>query len=92
MTISIKLQDMVRIDNEGAIFIARCITTTSHTKHMDIRYKYVHEYIESIVIKIVFVKSADNDNSIITKNLSAEHHEKHSKKMVGEKVKDVLEN
>ena len=50
---------------------------------MDIRYKYVNEYVEDGVVKIVFVKSVDNDNDILTKNLSAELHKKHSKKMVG---------
>ena len=55
------------------------------TKHMDVRYKYVNEYVEDRAVKIIFVKSADNDSNILTKNLSAELHEKHSRKMVGEK-------
>ena len=53
---------MVRVDNMGAIFMASNITTTSHTKHVDIRYKYVNKYVEDEVVKIVFVKSAENDN------------------------------
>ena len=61
----------------------------SFTKHVDIRYKHVNEYVKDGVVKIVFVKSADNDNIILTKNLSAEIDEKHSKKMVDEKLKDV---
>ena len=85
MKIAFKYPVMVRVDNLGAIFMASNITTTCHTKHVDIRYKYVNEYVEDGVVKIVFVKSADNDSDILTKNLSAELHEKHSKKMVGEK-------
>ena len=42
MKILVKCPFMVRVDNVGAIFMARNITTTSHTKHMDIRYKYVN--------------------------------------------------
>ena len=61
------------------------ISTTCHTKHVDIRYKYVNEYVEDRVVEIVFVKSADNDSNIFMKNVSAELHEKHSKKMVVEK-------
>ena len=61
------------------------IITTYHTKHVDIRYKYVNEYVEDRVVKIVFIKSADHESDILTKNLSAEHHKKHSKKMVIEK-------
>ena len=36
-------------------------------------------------MKIVFVKSAENSSNILTKNLSAESTEKHSRKMTGEK-------
>ena len=35
---------MVRVGNVGVILMARNITT-SHTKHVDIRYKYVNEYV-----------------------------------------------
>ena len=69
--------------------MASNITTTCHTKHVDIKYKYVNKYVEDGVVKIIFVKSAGNDSRILTKNLSAELHEKHSKKMVGEKPLDV---
>ena len=59
---------MVRVDNVGVIFLASNITSTSHTKHMDIRYKYVNENFEDGVVKITFVKSADNDSNILPKN------------------------
>ena len=65
--------------------MASNITTTSCTKHIDIRYKYVNEYVEDKVVKIILVKSTDNDSSILNKSLSTELHDKHSKKMVGEK-------
>ena len=85
MKIVIKYPVMVRVDNVGAIFMASNVITTCHTKHVDIRYKYVNEYVEANVVKIVFVKSADNDSNILTKDLSAELHEKHSKKVMIEK-------
>ena len=43
------------------------ITTTCHVKHIDIRYKYVKEYVEDGTVKTSFIKSAMNDNNIITK-------------------------
>ena len=55
MQIAVKYHVMVRVDNMGAIFMASNITTTYHTKHMDIRYKYVNEYVEDRVVKIVFI-------------------------------------
>ena len=62
--------------------MARNIMTISHTKHVDIQYKYVNEYVEDGIVMIIFVKSAENDNDILTKNLSAELHAKHARKMV----------
>ena len=54
MKISIKLAVMVRVDNVVAIFMATNITM-SHTKPLDIRYKYMNGYVEDGVVKIVFV-------------------------------------
>ena len=65
---SVILPVMVRVDNIGVTVLASNITTTSHTKHMDIRYKYVNECVEYGVVKIIFVKTAENDSDILTKN------------------------
>ena len=66
--------------------MASNIMTMSCIKHVDIRFKYVNEYVEDEIVKIIFVKSADNDSNILAKNLSAELHKKYSKKMVVEKL------
>ena len=79
MKISIKLPVMVRVENIDAILMTSNITTTSCTKHVVIMYKYVNEYVEDGVVKIVFLKSADNDSNILIKNLSTDVHEKYSK-------------
>ena len=47
---------------------------------MDIRYKYLNEEVEDGIVKIVFVKCAENDSNILTKSLSA------LEKIVGEKL------
>ena len=47
-------------------------TTSQRTKHVDVRYHFVREYIEDGMIKIIFVKSKDNDADIFTKNLDGE--------------------
>ena len=73
MKISVKLSVMVRVDNVGTIFMATNILTTSFTKHVDIRYKYVNKYVEDEIVNFIFAKSAKNDSNILTKNLSAEH-------------------
>ena len=43
MKFSVNLPVTVNADNVGAIFMENNVTTTSQTKHVDIRYKYVNE-------------------------------------------------
>ena len=54
MEVSVKLPVIERVDNVGVVFIASNITTTSCTKHVDKRYKYMNEYVEERVVKIIF--------------------------------------
>ncbi len=58
------------------------------SKHVDICYKFVTEYIEDGIIKVIFVKSVDNDSDIMTKNLGSELHSKHAGKMIS--MKELL--
>ena len=41
--------------------------------------KYVNEYVEDGVAKIIFPKSKDNDSGFMTKKLTVDLHDKHSK-------------
>ena len=51
MKIIVKYPVMVRVDNVGAIFMASNIMTMCHTKHVDIRYKCVNDYVEDGVVR-----------------------------------------
>ena len=85
MKIKVKLPVTVRVDNVGAIFMSKNISTSSRTKHVDIRTKYVNEYVEDGIIKIIFVQSSDNDSDIMTKNVSGDLLEKHAEKLIVDK-------
>ena len=61
MKILVKYPVMVRVDNIGAIFVASNITTKCCTKHVEIWYKCMNVHADDRFVKIVFVKSADND-------------------------------
>ena len=54
MKITVMLVVTVKVDNIGAIFMAGNVTATSHTKHVDIRYMNVNEYVENGIEIIVF--------------------------------------
>ena len=45
---------------------------------MDVRYHFVQEFVEDGMVKIVFVKSAENKADLFTKNLSGGLFEKHT--------------
>ena len=47
-------------------------------KHVDVRYHFVWDYIEDSIIKIIFVKSEENDSDIYIKNLGEKAFKKHS--------------
>jgi hypothetical protein len=82
MHIKVELPITVRVDNIGAICMSQNVNTPSRTKHVDIHTKYVNDYCEDGVLKIIFVKSADNDSDIMTKNLGDDLHSSHSNKLI----------
>jgi hypothetical protein len=57
-------------DNQGAIFIASNPITEKRTKHMDIRYHFIREVVDSGKVKLLFVSSEENPADMLTKNLT----------------------
>ena len=84
MKINVTLQIVVNVDNMGTVFMSKNINTTGRSKYIVILTKYVNEYVEDGVLKIVYVKSEENDADIFTKNLGSKLHGKHAVKFVGE--------
>ena len=80
MEIEVDLPITVCIDNIRAIFLANNCTTSNHTRHMDIHYHLIHEYVEDGMVKIEFVKSEESDANIFMKDLPGNLFEKHTKK------------
>jgi hypothetical protein len=82
--IQVQLPIIVRVDNVGAIFLANNFSVGQRTKHIDIRTHFIREYIEDGIIKIVFIRTDDNDADIFTKNTIEELYNKHSDKLIEE--------
>jgi hypothetical protein len=83
--IRVKLPIIVRVDNVGAIFMSENVSTSSRTRHVDIRYHYVREYVEEGFIKIIFVKSAENIADGFTKNITGNLYDSHVKEFMSER-------
>jgi len=85
MGIPVKFPIIVRVDNVGAIFMSENVTTSPRTKHMDIGYHFVREFVEDGFIKIIFVRTKENRADIFTKNTNGPTYEHHSEEFVGTK-------
>ena len=57
MEIKVTLPIIVRVDNVGAIFMSENASTSGRTRHVDIRYPYVREFVEEGFLKVVFVRT-----------------------------------
>ena len=68
MEIKVPLPIKVQVDNVGAIWLANNSCVSERTKHVDLRLHFVRDMIKDQVIEINFVKSAENDSDIMTKN------------------------
>jgi len=78
--VSIQYPIEVHVDNVGAIFLANNATTGPRTRHIDIRYHYVRDFIEDCVIVVRFVPSGKNDADPYTKNTTEAIFNEHTKK------------
>ena len=76
---------VVRVDNMGAIFMAKNTTATKRTKHIDVRANFVHEHVdeETGQMIIVFVRSEDNKSDPMTKNVPKNIMLEHTGKYLG---------
>ena len=82
MKIPVEFPVIVRVDNVGAIFMAENVSTSERTKHVDIRYHFVGEFVFDGVICIFFVQSDKNHADIFTKNVTKDLFEDHIKTMI----------
>ena len=75
---------VVEVDNVGAIYLSYWYTTSQKTKHVDTWVHFVRESVEEGILKVVFIRSSDNDSDIFTKNTVQATFLKHRDKMVGD--------
>ena len=80
--IKVELPIIVRVDNIGAIFMSENIQVSQRTKHVDTRLRFVNQFVNDGFLKIIFVRTADNDADLFTTNLPNTLHDKHAGKIV----------
>jgi hypothetical protein len=70
------------------MFMGENIPISQRTKHVDIRAKFVTEMILDGFLRVIFVRSEENDADLCTKNLPNEAHHNHSGKMIRRKQEE----
>jgi hypothetical protein len=56
-------------DNQGAIFNVSNPVTKKRLKHINIRYHYIWELVETNVVRLLYIQGMENLADILTKNL-----------------------
>jgi hypothetical protein len=59
-------------------------STSSRTRHVDIQYHFVREFVEEGFIRIVFVRSEANLSDEFTKNVSGDTYDAHVSEYMSE--------
>ena len=86
MGVPVKLPVNVWVDNVGAIFMSENQTSSSRTRHMDTRWWYVHQLQEEEgLIKVRFVRTAENVSDVGTKNVTVDVYNAHKKRLIKER-------
>ncbi len=82
----------VQGDNVRAILMPENVSASSRTKHINIRYHFVREFVANKFIKIIFVRTVNNVSDGFTKNVTGDIYEKHCKEFIAERAKYVHES
>jgi hypothetical protein len=80
--IILRLPNLVKVDNIGAIYLSNNFALQQKTKHIDISCHVVREFVEDGILKSILVRSEDNSADIHTNNISEETFIKHSRKNI----------
>ena len=67
----------VHVDNMGAIFMLENKSSNKRTRHVDVRYRFVTDWIEKKLIEVVFVRTKENISDGFTKNVNKETYQNH---------------
>ena len=66
------------LDNTGAAAIAQKDLNNQRTKHIDVRFHFIREWVQSGTIKVLKVHTTKNVADIFTKSLPRNTHEFHT--------------
>ena len=92
MGVKIEYPIIIYCDNLGAIFLAYNAKVSSRTKQIQLKTHFVREYIDKNIVKIIFVRSLENNGDLWTKNTSDAIYNKHSDKFMETRNDEIKED
>ena len=72
------LPSILKMDNQGALFMAKNDVSSKRSKHVDLRYHMVRDYVRSGYFTLTHVSTVLNRADIMTKALDRLKHEGHT--------------
>ena len=72
---------MIRGDNKGSLAMARNPQYCKRSKHIDLRWHWIHELIEDSIVTVDSCCDPDQTADILTNALHHQKHQKHAKEM-----------
>ena len=81
--ITVNLPIKVWVDNIGAGCIAQNVVNNSRTKHIDVRFHMIRDWIAKGVFELFYIQSNKNLADIFTKSLAAPAHRELARRLLG---------
>lgn len=89
--IQVTLPSTMRVDNMGAMFMAKNDVSNKRTKHIDLRYHMVRDYIRAGFFILEHVRTDSNRADILTKALERLKHELHTNALLRDYAPDLYD-
>jgi hypothetical protein len=83
LQVKLKLPINILVDNVGAMFLTENQSVSQRTRHIDVRYHFIRNYVEDGIVQVNFVRSEHNDADVFTKNLGSDAFKRHVSKFIG---------
>ena len=73
----------LEVDHKGAVYMAAHDINNKRTKHIDIRYHFIRNYIADKTVELFYIETSNNIADIFTKALPVPSFVRFAKRLLG---------
>ena len=92
MGINVKYPIIIKCDNVGAIFLANNAKVSSRSKHIHLKTHVIREYVDKNVVKVVFMRSLENNSDVLIKNTGEAIYNRHLDRFMEKRDDEIRED